>query len=206
MANKTKIIRSVDSTPNHFTALSNKLLQDMRLGIDTRGLLAFIISLPADWIVYKENIQKQLGFGRKKMDRMWSEAKKYGYLKSEKFREPNGTWNYIYTISDVPLSTVPLSIVGSSNAGKGYTKQSNNKQNTQLQNTHSMDISIKDISNSISSISSSKSSTAELEEDDYLFFNEEKMHIESSLPWDDSVHQYKTSEDFKNYLQIALNK
>lgn len=134
MANKTKIIRSVDSTPNHFTPLSNKLLQDMRLSLDTRGLLAFIISLPADWIVYKENIQKQLGFGRKRMDRMWNESKKYGYLQSKKFRESNGTWNYEYTITDVPLSTVPLSNDGSTDDGKGYTKQSNHLQNTHLQN------------------------------------------------------------------------
>lgn len=144
MANKTKIIRSVDSTPNHFTPLSNKLLQDMRLSLDTRGLLAFIISLPADWIIYKENIQKQLGFGRKRMDRIWSEAKRYGYLQSKKFREPNGTWNYEYTISDVPLSTVPLSNDGLSNDGKGYTKQSNHLENKEIQN--------KDIENSTNSI------------------------------------------------------
>lgn len=134
MANKTKIIRSVDSTPNNFTPLSNKLLQNNNLSLDTRGLLCYLISLPQDWVIYKENIQKQLGFGRKKMDRIWSEAKKFGYLTSEKFRESNGTWNYTYTITDVPLSTVPLSNDGLSNDGltnngKGYTIQSNDLQN-----------------------------------------------------------------------------
>ena len=133
MSNRTKIIRSVDSTPNHFTPLSNKLLQDNKLSLDTRGLLAFIISLPPDWVVYKENIQKQLGFGRKKMDRIWSEAKKAGYLRVEKFRQTDGTWNYTYTISDVPLSIVPLSNDGSSNVGKGNTIQSNHQQSNHLQ-------------------------------------------------------------------------
>lgn len=139
MANKTKVIRSVDSTPQNFTPLSNKLLQNNKLSLDTRGLLCFLISLPSDWIVYKENIQKQLGFGRKRMDRMWSEAKKGGYLQTEKYREDNGTWNYTYIISDVPLTNVPsstaaLSNVGSSTAGKGGTiiskqEKSNNKEN-----------------------------------------------------------------------------
>lgn len=139
MANKTKVIRSVDSTPQNYTPLSNKLLQNNKLSLDTRGLLCFIISLPPDWVVYKENIQKQLGFGRKKMDRMWSEAKKGGYLQTEKYRESNGTWNYTYIISDVPLtngpsSTAALSNVGSSTAGKGGTiinkqEESNNKEN-----------------------------------------------------------------------------
>ena len=139
MANKTKVIRSVDSTPQNFTPLSNKLLQNNKLSLDTRGLLCFLISLPSDWVVYKENIQKQLGFGRKKMDRMWSEAKKGGYLQTEKYREDNGTWNYTYIISDVPLTNVPsstaaLSNVGSSTAGKGGTiiskqEESNNKEN-----------------------------------------------------------------------------
>lgn len=139
MANKTRIIRSVESTPNNFTPLSNKLLQNNNLSLDTRGLLCYLISLPQDWVIYKENIQKQLGFGRKKMDRIWAEAKQYGYLKSEKFRESNGTWNYTYTITDVPLSTVPLSNDGLSNdgltnGGKGYTIQSNDLQSNDLQN------------------------------------------------------------------------
>jgi len=130
MANKTKIIRSVEATPNNYTPLSNKLLQNNHLSLDTRGLLCYLISLPKGWVIYKDNIQKQLGFGRKKMDRMWSEAKKAGYLESDKFRETDGTWNYTYTISDVPLSTASLSNDGLSNDGltdngKGYSKESN---------------------------------------------------------------------------------
>ena len=136
MANKTRIIRSVEATPHNYTPLSNQLLQNNHLSLDTRGLLSYLVSLPTDWIVYKQNIQKQFGFGRKKMDRMWSEAKEFGYLQSEKFRENDGTWNYIYTISDVPLSTVPLSNVGSSNVGKGDTIQSKNKQSKNRQNKH----------------------------------------------------------------------
>ena len=134
MANKTKIIRSVESTPQNYTPLSNKLLQNNNISLDTRGLLCYLISLPTNWVVYKENIQKQLGFGRKKMDRMWLEAKKFGYLQSEKFRKKNGTWNYIYTITDVPLSTVPLSTVGSSAVGKGDTIISKHKQSKHKQN------------------------------------------------------------------------
>ena len=133
MANRTQIIRSVESTPHNYTPLSNKLLQNNHLSLDTRGLLCYLISLPKDWVVYKENIQIQLGFGRKRMDRIWSEAKSGGYLKSEKFREKNGTWNYIYTISDVPLSTVPLTTVGSSTVGKGDTIISNHIQSNHIQ-------------------------------------------------------------------------
>ena len=137
MANKTRIIRSVESTPQNYTPLSNKLLQNKHLSLDTRGLLCYLISLPSTWVVYKHNIRQELGFGRKKMDRIWSEAKKGGYLKTEKFREKDGTWNYIYTISDVPLSTAPLSNVGSSTAGKGGTiisnnTESNNKESKEL--------------------------------------------------------------------------
>ena len=133
MANKTQIIRSVESTPHNYTPLSNKLLQNNNLSLDTRGLLCYLISLPKDWVVYKENIQKQLGFGRKRMDRMWSEAKNGGYLKTQKFRETNGTYNYIYTISDVPLSTVPLSNDGLTNVGKGDTIISKHTQSNDIQ-------------------------------------------------------------------------
>lgn len=133
MNNKTRIIRSVNSTPNQYTPLSNKLLQDARLSLDTRGLMAFLLSLPNDWIIYKENVQKQIGYGKKKMDRIWSEAKKYGYIISEKSRNPNGTWSYSYTLTDAPLSTAPLSTGGLSTGGKGGPKQSKQLQNKQLQ-------------------------------------------------------------------------
>jgi len=82
MANKTRIIRSVESTPQNYTPLSNNLLQNKHLSLDTRGLLCYLISLPSTWVVYKHNIRQELGFGRKKMDRIWSEAKKGGYLKA----------------------------------------------------------------------------------------------------------------------------
>ena len=66
MANKTRIIRSVESTPQNYTPLSNKLLQNKHLSLDTRGLLCYLISLPSTWVVYKHNIRQELGFGRKK--------------------------------------------------------------------------------------------------------------------------------------------
>jgi len=189
MANKTQIIRSVDSTPEKFTPISNVLLQDMRIGIDTRGLIAFIISLPSDWIVYKENIQKQLGFGRKKMDRMWSEARRFNYLQSKKYRQSDGTWNYEYIISDVPLSTVPLSNVGSSTVGKGDTKQSNHKQTKQLQNTNSIDIPL-----GISYSSSSSNSIAVVK--DILNVEDSDLVSESILR-----NEYK---ELKNKLESLL--
>lgn len=201
MANQTRIIRSVDSTPNNFTPLSNKLIQDSNLSLDTIGLMCYLLSLPNDWIIYKEQIQKHFGYGRKRMDRMWSEAKKGGYLKSEKYRLPNGTWNYQYTLTDVPLSTVPLSTVGSSNVGKGYTIQNKHKQKTQEQNTQNNTIPIKGYG--VNSSNSNNSNTV-IADDDIIFLNEEKMLKESSL-WDDSQPNPSTLEDLKSLIQNKFN-
>tara|TARA_R110002167_G_scaffold117492_5_gene293516 strand:- start:2682 stop:3212 length:531 start_codon:yes stop_codon:yes gene_type:complete len=120
MANTTKIIRSANSSKHNFTPISNKLFTDETISLGTVGLVCYLVHLPENWIIYKEQVQKVMkkrGIGRDKFNKYWKEAKDNGYVTQQKFRTENGTYDYQYVISDNVLTTVGLSVGGLSVGG-----------------------------------------------------------------------------------------
>lgn len=136
MANKTQIIRSANSSKNNFTPISNKLFTNENISLDTVGLVCYLVHLPFDWIIYKEQVQKTMnkrGIGTDKFNRIWKEAKDNGYVIQNKFRTDKGTYDYQYVISDIVLSTHGssthgLSTGGSTTGGKPISIIKNNKE------------------------------------------------------------------------------
>ncbi len=84
---KTIFIR--DSHKANYTVMSNQFLKEVDLSIEAKGLFAYILSLPDDWIIYKENLQRTLKMGRKKFNATWKQLEKSGYVKSKQTK--NGT-------------------------------------------------------------------------------------------------------------------
>jgi hypothetical protein len=120
MANTTQIIRSAKSSKYNFTPISNELFRNESISLDTVGLVCYLVHLPENWIIYKEQVQKTMskrGIGTDKFNRIWKEAKDNGYIIQKKFRTDKGTYDYQYVISDIVLSTHGLSTHGSSTHG-----------------------------------------------------------------------------------------
>ena len=145
--NRTKIVRSAKSSKYNFTPIANHLINNPSIGLDTIGLICYLVSLPEDWIIYKENIAKtmaQRGHGEHKFNRIWKEAKDNGYIIQKKFRRDDGKYDYSYTVSDNILTTSELSTPGKttsglttsglSTSGKPPSIQKNNKQKNNKQN------------------------------------------------------------------------
>ena len=150
MANKTQIIRSANSSKNNFTPISNKLFTNESISLGTVGLVCYLVHLPENWIIYKEQVQKTMskrGIGTDKFNRIWKEAKNNGYIIQNKFRTDKGTYDYQYVISDIVLSThgsstYGLSTSGSTTSGKPTSiiknikekniKEKNNKKSNNL--------------------------------------------------------------------------
>jgi len=136
MANKTQIIRSANSSKNNFTPISNELFTNENISLNTVGLVCYLVHLPFDWIIYKEQVQKTMkkrGIGTDKFNKIWKEAKDNGYVIQNKFRTDKGTFDYQYVISDIVLSThgsstYGLSKGGSTTGGKPTSIIKNNKQ------------------------------------------------------------------------------
>ena len=147
MANKTQIIRSANSSKNNFTSFSNKLFTNENISLDTVGLVCYLVHLPFNWIIYKEQVQKTMkkrGIGTDKFNKIWKEAKHNGYIIQNKFRTDKGTYDYQYVISDVVLSTHGssthgLSTSGSTTGGKptSITKNNEEKNNEEKNNIKS---------------------------------------------------------------------
>jgi hypothetical protein len=120
MANKTQIIRSANSSGSNFTSISNVLLKNENISLETVALICYIVHLPPDWIIYKSHIEKVMlkrGCGGTKFRRIWKEAKDNGYIIQKKFRIDNGTYDYHYEVSDNEITTSTLSTCGSSIGG-----------------------------------------------------------------------------------------
>lgn len=87
-----------------FTAMSNKVLFDINLDMDTRALhnmITYYISIP-DFTLYKSHLQKQSGAGQRAFNRMWKQLKDNGYLVQYKFKDEKGTFYYEYELFDEP--------------------------------------------------------------------------------------------------------
>jgi len=103
----------------NFVALPNVVLTDERLSIETRGMIAYLLSRPPNWQIKTVWLARALSkkgqaVGRTKLTRMLREAKTAGYLarSAEQERKPNGDFgSYIYIIGlpeEVQLASARL--------------------------------------------------------------------------------------------------
>lgn len=114
--NTTKIIRSVNTSKHNFTPISNTLIQNKNLSLEARALIIYIVSLPENWVIWKQQVQSTLGMGRYQFDRIWKECVDAGYIKTKKFRAEGGKFTYHYEVTD-NLSDVGLTTVGKTDGG-----------------------------------------------------------------------------------------
>lgn len=128
--NTTKIIRSVNTSKHNFTPISNQLIQNVKLSLEARGLIMYIISLPEDWIIYKGQVQNALEMNKTKFNRIWKECIQFGYIQCIKERVDKGRFNYHYVISDI------LSDGGETAGGKSVGGKPVSKQKTQEEKIH----------------------------------------------------------------------
>jgi len=71
----------------NYVTLPNVTIQDIELSWEARGLLAFMLSLPADWAIYKEWLAEQSAMcGKDKLNRILDELIASGYLVKQQKR------------------------------------------------------------------------------------------------------------------------
>ncbi|MDG0950026.1 hypothetical protein [Bacillus paranthracis] len=95
-----------------YSSLHNGLLQDKRLSYSARGLASYLLSLPEDWTIVKEQLYNHSEKdGRKIVDRCFIELLQYGYMiagygyglkKGSRSKRPVKQYEYI--ISDIPFA------------------------------------------------------------------------------------------------------
>jgi len=96
---------------SEYSPLHNGLLQDKRLSYSARGLASYLLSLPEDWTIIKDQLYNHSEKdGRKVVDRCFLELLQYGYMIAgygyglkEGSRSKRPVKQYEYIISDIPF-------------------------------------------------------------------------------------------------------
>lgn len=65
----------------NYTVLHRAALNDKRLSWKAKGILAYMLSMPNDWIFYMEELMKHATDGEKSFRAGFNELKKHGYVK-----------------------------------------------------------------------------------------------------------------------------
>jgi hypothetical protein len=102
--NTGQIIKS--KTNSDFTLIPNHIAKSENLTLEQKGLLLHLLSLPANWVIYKENLYKQIANQKGTIDRIFKELQELGYILSVKKIDDKGKfegWNHI--VYDKPTET-----------------------------------------------------------------------------------------------------
>lgn len=86
-----------------YFSLPRSAAQDARLALETRGLLALMLSLPSDWDYTVTGLAVKAGCGRDKMRRMVRELEEVGYLVREQAHDEGGRFDgNVYVLQETP--------------------------------------------------------------------------------------------------------
>ena len=112
MKNTSQIIRE-DCVNGYYTIVQNDLIRDTdNLSLSAVGLLTYIISLPTDWIIYKQQIEHKLvttGLSKpSEFKRAWKECEKAGYIQTKRIRTSEGKFKWDYIVRQCPMRDVDL--------------------------------------------------------------------------------------------------
>ncbi|MDQ0190647.1 hypothetical protein JI721_03080 [Alicyclobacillus cycloheptanicus] len=108
MANEDQtIFRHPHNRENPYAQIARATLQDTRLSWKSRGLLAYLLSLPTDWEISFAHLVKQAPDGKTSLQTAIKELQTYGYLEKKSIRDKRGRitkWENI--IREVPLEAL----------------------------------------------------------------------------------------------------
>ena len=105
MANTGQIIKS--KTTERFTTIPNEICKSLELTMEEKGMMAFLLSLPSDWVLYRQNLYNSMSDGKSTIDRVFRSLQKKGYILSVRVHDTTSGkflgWNHIvYDEPSVP--------------------------------------------------------------------------------------------------------
>ena len=93
---------------SNYTVIPNDVFKS-GLDLASIGLLAYLISLPHDWIVYKTKLHIQLGIGRERLNTAFEKLVEAGYIVTIKKVDPiTKLFDYEHIVYDKPFNGEPL--------------------------------------------------------------------------------------------------
>ena len=175
----------------NYVTLPNVTIQDIELSWEARGLLAFMLSLPTDWAIYKEWLAEQSAMcGKDKLNRILDELIASGYLVKQQKRSGAGKFaeNDWLVYSEKQPADELNTVDGSTVTGKPVNGEPAATKETSLQSKQST----KETVNTKETAQSEKKP----------FFLPEKLNLDAWSLWT----EYRKQQGFKPYKQVALGE
>lgn len=106
MSQEATIRRGVRNA--RYAAIPNHVFEDMRLSMEARWLLGYLLSKPDNWTVVQKDIANKGGCGRDKARKMIAELVDAGYAEKEQARDAGRFGGMSLVIYDEPLNNLPV--------------------------------------------------------------------------------------------------
>lgn len=123
------------TTERDVTVISTRFLNDPGLSWKAKGLMAYLLSLPADWKIRLAEVQRHSTDGMSGLRSAIQELIDSGYVRSSQERDNSGKWTtFVYEIIEVPSPRCDFPQAGKPEAG---LPEAGNRtlSNTQIDNT-----------------------------------------------------------------------
>ena len=111
-----------------YTVISNVFLRDEKLSLKSKGLLAYVLSLPNDWVLYVTELSNHHKDGTSAIYSAFKELIERGYVRRKRERIDGKLKGIDYIISETP-------ILKNSNV-ENLNQENSNKENQALLNTN----------------------------------------------------------------------
>jgi hypothetical protein len=114
MTNKSDSSQSLSHTASgiirvsnciNYAMISNDLLRDKRLSWAARGVLTYLLSHTDNWTIRISDLIRQSPAGRDAVYTIIKELKKFGYIRMQRRRRGDGTFDWVSTIYNSPIQT-----------------------------------------------------------------------------------------------------
>lgn len=90
-----------------FSIVHDDILTDLRLSLQARTVLAYLLGRPANWTIYVIQVQKALGISEKVWARARKEMTLAGYYQQRKLKQANGKFCWENLVTDTPETILP---------------------------------------------------------------------------------------------------
>jgi hypothetical protein len=91
---------------SNYTVIPNEIFKS-GLRLDSIGVLAYLLSLPHDWVIYKSDINNTFKIGKEKMRAIFKDLEEKGYLISVMKHGEDGRISYEHVVYDKPFNSEP---------------------------------------------------------------------------------------------------
>ena len=86
-----------------YTVISNVFLRDEKLSLKSKGLLAYVLSLPNDWVLYVSELANHHKDGTSAIYSAFKELTELGYVRRKRERIDGKLGGIDYIISETPI-------------------------------------------------------------------------------------------------------